>query len=293
MRTSLLLASLFLAASARAQQTDLFDGSTDKKVELPEFKFTPSAAPKGEDAHPAKTKQTGSDLFYFSPEEAAEAQKKFGVAAMRDPSGELPFDNDVPKDIQAQLLGDLSFIKTVKGTGASPLHQKIFGAVDGSVYEAFFKSRVSGVGMSGCGDGNAVACVQPFWDASKMWLTQNYIKFSHPQISRLMVVFHEARHTESGKGNWSHARCPTPFNREDGREMRSIWTGAALAGEAACDKTPLGSYGSSAIMLKNIANHCESCNGKVRQDASLYAEDQLGRVTDATAHKQMVEDFKL
>ncbi|MBI2362337.1 MAG: hypothetical protein HYV15_03005 [Elusimicrobia bacterium] len=270
------------------------------------------------------TKQTGSDLFYFSPEEAEQAQKRFGVKAMRDPAGELPFDDDVPKDIQAQLLGDLAFIRTVSGSKASPLHKQIFGAVDGATYERFFKSRVTAVGMSGCGDGNAVACVMPFWDPSKMWLTQNtavgmsgcgdgnavacvmpfwdpskmwltqnYIRFSHPQISRLMVVFHEARHTESGRGNWSHASCPSPFVGSDGREVRSIWTGAALAGEAACDKTPLGSYGSSAIMLKNISNHCETCNGKVRQDASLYAEDQLGRVTDATAHRQMVEDFKL
>lgn len=293
MRESLVLSALLLALPCRAEQSGLFDGSSDKKVELPSFAFTPSAAPKDADKHPAMTKQTGSDLFYFSPEEAEQAKKRFGVKAMRDPSGELPFDDDVPKDIQAQLLGDLAFIKTVSGSGASPLHKQIFGAVNGAAYERFFKSRVTAVGMSGCGDGNAVACVMPFWDPSKMWLTQNYIRFSHPQISRLMVVFHEARHTESGRGNWSHARCPSPFVGEDGREMRSIWTGAALAGEAACDKTPFGSYGSSAIMLKNISNHCDTCNGKVRQDAALYAEDQLGRVTDATAHKQMVEDFRL
>ncbi|TBR20218.1 hypothetical protein EPO15_13425 [bacterium] len=293
MRNSLLLLAVLLAAPARAEQSELFDGTSGKKLEFPAVTFTPSPAPKDVDPRPAQTKQSGSDLFYFSPEEAAAAKKKFGVAAFRDPAGELPFDKDVPKEIQAQMLGDLAFIKTVSGSGASPLHRQIFGAVDGSVYEQFFKSRVSGVGMSRCGDGNAVACVMPFWNPTKMWLTQNYIRFSHPQVSRLMVVFHEARHTESGHGNWGHASCPTPFLGPDGKEMRSIWTGAELAGEAACDKTPLGSYGSSAIMLKNIANHCETCNGKVRQDASLYADDQLGRVTDAKAHQQMVEDFKL
>lgn len=282
--------SLLLSIPCRAEKSDLFDGSGDKKLELPSFRFTPSPAP---DPHPAQTKQSGSDLFYFSPEEAEGAKKRFGVKALRDPAGELPFDDDVPKEVQAQLLGDLSFIRGVQGSGASPLHKQIFGAVSGSLYEGFFKSRVTAVGMSRCGDGNAVACVMPFWDPSKIWLTENYIRFSHPQISRLMVVFHEARHTESSRGNWSHASCPSPFVGPDGREMRSIWTGAALAGEAACDKTPFGAYGSSAIMLKNISNHCTSCTEKVRMDAGLYAEDQLGRVSDAAAHRQMVEDFRL
>ena len=257
------------------------------------FKFTPSPAPKDVDPHPAQSKQTGSDLFYFSPEEAKEAAKKFTIKAPRDTTKDVPFDEDVPNDIQAQMLADLAFIKTIAGSGASPMHQKIFGAVNGAVYERFFKTRVTGVGMSRCGDGNAVACVMPFWDPSKMWLTQNYIRFSHPQVSRMMVVFHEARHTESSQGNWAHASCPSPFLGPDGKEMRSIWTGAALAGEAACDSTPYGSYGSSAIMLKNIANHCSNCTDKVKMDASLYADDQLGRITDMTAHRQMEADFKL
>lgn len=293
MRTSLLLVCLLLSSSGRAEPADLFDGASAEKIEFPAFIFAPSPAPRDADRRPAQTKQTGSDLFYFSPEEAAEARKRFGVRALSAPAGELPFDEDVPEDVQKQLLGDLSFIKGVSGTGASPLHQEIFGAVSGAVYEQYFKSRVSAVGMSRCGDGGAVACVMPFWDPSKMWLTQNYIEFSHPQISRLMVVFHEARHTESNRGNWSHASCPSPFTGPDGREVRSIWTGGPLAGEAACDKTPYGAYASSAVMLKNIANHCTSCTDKVRMDASLYADDQLSRVTDAGARRRMAEDFKL
>jgi len=293
MRTALVALSLAFTAPLHAETPDLFDGSSDQKVELPSFRFTPNAAPKGVDAHPAQTKQTGSDLFYFSPEEAQEAKKRFGVKALFEPAGELPFDEDVPKDIQKQLLGDLSFIGTIQGSGASPLHKEIFGEVNGAVYARFFKSRVSAVGMSGCGDGTAVACVMPFWDPSKMWLTQNYIKFSHPQISRLMVVFHEARHTESNRGNWSHASCPSPFVGPDGKEIRSIWTGESLAGERACDKTPLGAYASSSVMLKNIQNRCTSCTDKVRMDAGLYADDQLGRVTDSDARRRMVEDARL
>ena len=224
----------------------------------------------------------------FTKEEAAAAKKKFGF---RPEARGWTFDADVPADIQKQMRADLAFIYGLKGGKGPPLHQKIFGAMDGAAYQKFFETRVSGIGMDGCGNGNAVACVIPFRDPSKMWLTQNFIKFSHPQVSRMMVVFHEARHTESRNGNWPHATCPTPFLDENGADMKSIWTGAQLAGEPACDKTPLGSYGSSTIMLKNIQKSCTNCTDKVKQDAGLYADDQMGRIIDSGAKKEMQDDF--
>jgi hypothetical protein len=201
------------------------------------------------------------------------------------------FDNDVPQNIKAQMLDDLKFIGTIQGSGASGLHQKIFGQVDGATYDKFFSTRVRGVGMNGCGDGNAVACVIPFYDSSKIWLTKNYIKFSHPQIARLMVVFHESRHTEDAHDNWPHADCPTPFLGQDGKEIKSIWTGASLAGEPACDETPFGSYGSSMIMLKNVQKFCTNCTDKVKMDAGIYADDQFKRIIDADAISQIKADL--
>lgn len=203
----------------------------------------------------------------------------------------VPFDSDVPENIQAQTRDDFAFIATIKGNGASALHKQIFGEVDGAAYTKFFTSRVTGIGMDDCGSGNAVACVIPFVDSSKMWLTQNYIKFSHPQISRLMVVFHEARHTETRNGNWSHARCPKPFVGADGKPITSIWTGSFLAGEPACDSTPFGSYGSSMIMLKNVQKFCANCSEKVKMDAGIYADDQFKRITSASAITQINEDL--
>lgn len=203
----------------------------------------------------------------------------------------LTFDKNVPQDIVKQMNEDLTFVTTITGSAQTPIHQQIFTAVDGKAYQTFFESRVKSVGLSNCGNGNAVACVQPMFAPSKMWLTNNYIKFSHPQIARLMVVFHEARHTESKNGNWGHATCPTPFLDDQGKNKVSIWTGAPLAGEPACDVTPLGSYGSSTIMLKNIAMNCSNCADKVKMDADLYATDQIGRISDAAAKKKMLDDF--
>jgi hypothetical protein len=201
------------------------------------------------------------------------------------------FDNDVPADIKAQMMSDMQFVGSIQGGTASPLHQQIFGNVDGPTYVNFFESRVLAVGMNDCGDAKAVACVIPFEDSTKIWLTQNYIKFSHPQIARMMVVFHESRHTEVQNDNWPHATCPTPFNDATGNEIKSIWTGSSLEGEPACDETPFGSYGSSTLMLKNIQKFCTNCTDKVKMDAGLYADDQFKRIIDATAIQQMQTDI--
>ena len=201
------------------------------------------------------------------------------------------FDSDVPSDIQSQMTQDLQFVGTIQGNGASSLHQQIFGQVDGATYSKFFNDRVTAIGLNDCGNGGAVACVIPMVDSSKMWITQNYIKFSHPQIARLMVVFHESRHTEDANGNWPHATCPTPFTDANGQDMKSIWTGLPLAGEPACDVTPFGSYGSSMIMLKNVQKFCTNCGDKVKMDAGIYADDQFGRVIDAKAISQIKKDL--
>lgn len=203
----------------------------------------------------------------------------------------VSFDNNVPEKIQNQMKLDLSFMETIQGSGQTGLHKEIFGAVDGTTYKNFFESHIGSVGKSDCGGGNAVACVYPFL-GKKMFITDNYIKFEHPQIARLMVVYHEARHTESENGNWGHATCPTPFLGEDGKEIKSIWTGATLAGEPACDVTPRGSYGSSTILIENVAKFCSNCNEKVKMDADIYAMDQMKRITDSDAKAEMKKDFE-
>jgi len=201
------------------------------------------------------------------------------------------FDGNVPADIQQQMKDDLTFMNTLEGANASRLHQQIYGQISGADYKKFFESRIVRIGLNACGGGNAVACVIPFMGSNRMFITQNYIKFSHPAIARLMVVYHEARHSEVQNGNWAHATCPTPFRNDRGEDMRSIWTGASLAGEPACDVTPLGSYGSSTIMLKNISKNCTNCAEKVKMDAGIYADDQINRIVDANAKQQMMQDI--
>lgn len=202
----------------------------------------------------------------------------------------LQFDPDLSQDLQKQMKEDLAFMGQIKGAKQTPLHQQIFGQLDGENYKTFFETRITSVGHDSCGDGKAVACVMPFYDAHKMWITDNFIKFSHPQVARAMVVYYEARHSEGKNGFWSHATCPTPFLDENGNEIKSIWTGSTLAGEPACDKTPFGSYGSSTIMLHNISQYCVNCTDKVKMDAKIYSDDQTGRLI-GKAKEDVKKDF--
>lgn len=203
----------------------------------------------------------------------------------------LEFSKDVPKDIQQQMTADLTFIGQITGQGSTKLHRDIFGEVSGQGYNQFFTSRIVYVGMDSCGNPNAVACVSPMRGSDKMFLTNNFIKFSHPQIARMMVVFHESRHSEVKNGNWPHDDCPSPYVDENGKDIVSIWTGAKVAGMPACDSTPFGSYGSSTIMLKNIAKFCTNCSDKVKMDANIYADDQLNRIDVPSVKQQMKNDF--
>lgn len=206
-------------------------------------------------------------------------------------AGAVKFDKDVPANIQQQMVEDLKFMSEIAGNGATKFHKEIFGDVSGAAYKTFFETRISEVGMNACGGGSAVACVIPFFNPNKMWLTKNFVQFSHPQVARSMVVYHESRHSETKNGNWAHDNCPVPFVDETGKEMVSIWTGAKLAGEPACDSTYKGSYGSSTIMLKNISKFCANCSEKVRMDADIYATDQLGRIDVPAVKAAMISDF--
>lgn len=203
----------------------------------------------------------------------------------------LAFSDAVPAPVKRQMLDDLRFVGSIRGTGGSRLHQKIFGAVNGSDYADYFKARVKTVAFGRCPP-NAVACVYTFPTTSSiMRVTENYVKFKHPQIARLMIVFHEARHTEPENNHWRHVRCPDPFLDETGREILSIWTKLPLAGEKGCDDTPLGSYSSTVVMLKNISKHCANCTDKVRMDAGFYADDQFKRVIDPAAREEIRRDI--
>lgn len=215
----------------------------------------------------------------------------FTVSALNSLSAfGFSFDAGVPLRIQAQFKNDIEFMSHIEGANASPLHKEIFGELSGKVYKTWWESRIKSVGVASNLNPKMVAAVNTAVDSTKMLLTPNYINLDAPQIGRLQTIIHEARHTESENFFWMHALCPTPFLDKDGQDMRSILTGATLAGEPACDTTSKGAYGSSVIILKNISLYCSNCSAKVKMDAALYADEQLKRITDKVALQEIQTD---
>jgi hypothetical protein len=203
----------------------------------------------------------------------------------------IEFDKSVPKNIQDQMKQDLNFINSVKLTGQTGLHSKIFGEKIDGAYKKYLETRISNVRYDDDPTSNVLAYVKEDVD-NTMFLANNYMKYQVPQVMRIMTVYHEARHTEAKNKYWRHAICPTPFIGEDGKKVEGIVSGMTLAGLKACDTTNLGAYATGSILLKNVAKYCENCSEKVKMDADLYAMDMMKRIINKKARDEMKKDFK-
>jgi len=197
---------------------------------------------------------------------------------------DLRFDLNVSSSLRKQVLDDFIQMQSISSIQQSPIHEAVFGKVDGTNYLNWFQQRVKFFGFDSCGGPSAVACMKPKYP-NKIFVTGNYTGRNHPQIARLMTLYHEARHTESENDYWSHAKCPSNF------PYRSIWTGKKLAGNYACDSTPFGSYSSASVLLNNISKFCQNCSEKLKQDAKIYSDDQVKRVVDPVSIEKLKQDF--
>lgn len=203
----------------------------------------------------------------------------------------LQFDYDVPANIRKQITDDLALTESFQGNSASEIYRQIFESkfVDGKGLVFFFNNHVEEVGMDSCGGGPSVAaCVM---SSPKMWLTQNFVKNNIPQLYRISIIYHEARHTETYSWNWSHAQCPIPYRDENGKDIVGIISGAKMEGQAACDNTVLGSYGLQAVLLKNVEKHCDNCNEKLKQDGQLFGDDTIKRISNLRERERLRQDL--
>jgi len=189
---------------------------------------------------------------------------------------------------KVKLGQDFLFMQSLRGGSASRLHSQVFGALDGKTYLAFMEQRVASLSPFDCwGNAAALGCAVHKY----VFLTENYFRRNIPQVVRVSILLHESRHAESSAG-WPHATCPEPFLDKDGHDIVAPITQTPLAGKDACDTEALGAYGVGVIMLKNIEKNCSSCNGKIKLDAALFAEDGFGRIIDRQALETLREDLK-
>jgi len=198
----------------------------------------------------------------------------------------IQFDATVSEGLRNQVKGDLALMDGIRMSRSSRLHDEIFGIPNRGMHLDWFTSRVSFFGFSDCGgSGGAVACVQ-VRNTRKIWVTRNYVEIEHPQIARIMTLFHEARHTEAENRNWPHSRCPLFFKE------KSIWTGKSLNWHYACDRTEYGSYSSASVLLNNVSRFCVNCTDKLKLDATIYSKDQAKRITKRSAWVKLMRDLR-
>lgn len=208
------------------------------------------------------------------------------------------FSSSMDPKLKAQVKGDLDLAASIKFSKTSALHQQIFGKQN--AYISWFSKKIKKISLGKCmGHETAVACVLPIFEPEKMQVTQRYLDMNAPQVARMSVMFHEAKHTEyNPRVNesdpdlrfWMHAKCPAPFLDEQNQERTSIWTGLPLSGVDGCDIVANGSYGTVVVMLRNISRYSTNTNEKLKADAEIYAADQQIRIIDAAAIEQLNND---
>lgn len=202
------------------------------------------------------------------------------------------FEAEVPEDVKRQAEADLAMVASIKASKASPLHQATFGAVDGKVYTDWFNARVEAFGYDPDDKSGAIAYNDSAWHPNHMMVTDYFVKGDLPQAARVIVLFHEARHSEQKHGYWYHATCPVPFIGDDGKEVKSIFSGLPVAGKAGCDRNGQGAYGTGSLMLLNIARYCENCSEKIKMDADLYGSDNVKRILSRAERQKLTEDTR-
>jgi hypothetical protein len=203
----------------------------------------------------------------------------------------ITFGREVPDEVKTKVVNDLAFVGTIQGSQQSPMNKEIYGKVEGQTYLDWFAHRISTFGYDSRDTSGGIAYNDSIMGhQNNMMVTNYYVKGDLPQVARIMVVFHEARHSERAARYWMHVRCPSPFKDDSGKDVTSIYSGLPLAGQPACDRTSEGAYGASTVMIENIARFCANCTDKIKMDAELYGDDQAHRITAQAEFQKLITD---
>lgn len=191
--------------------------------------------------------------------------------------------------LRRQADSDLEWGRSLRGAEASPLHRKLFGdsPLDGRLYEAFFKQRVTRLAKAGTftGCAGAIAC-HGAWKTVR--LTEKYADPRLPQVVRLSLLLHEARHSDDGSHD--HFVCPGSIRGPDGGPLRSPYLDVEVGGLRACDEEPLGAYGLQIVMLRNIQRYCGNCEPAVKTEAGRYADFLMNLIRSEEARRELLAD---
>jgi hypothetical protein len=157
-----------------------------------------------------------------------------------------------PDSFKSAIKKDLKALASLKGGAGSPLHQEIFrGPVEGETYVSWFTDRIKRIVYSPCMNSERIIAAASsrgdmfvagrYFDARSVNDAQGV---SDPQLYRLSVLLHEARHVEG----FDHVACTLkkkvsgdPFALPNSYDTDN------------CDNTEVGAYGTQVIFMYNVA----------------------------------------
>jgi hypothetical protein len=192
---------------------------------------------------------------------------------------------NLSSELKEKVENDLSFLENIVSAHTSPLHESIFGKVDGLSYKKWLEDRVSVISLDlnvPCENKSTTTeCISDETGGAPkpLKISHSFYETNIPQVARASVLFHQARHLETnGTESYPHVACPIPF---------------ALGQQ--CDQNAQGAYAIQSIFLMNLSKNCadQSCNSKTRADASIYADQFRMRVINPSDRKAMKDDSTL
>jgi len=176
-----------------------------------------------------------------------------------------------PQNVQELFNLDHHFLTSLQGSQGSDLHQLLFhGPVNGVVYTKYLDQRITQAQIGDCNSAQAFAC----WRSDSphtMIYPQASLASNPPQMMRIMVLAHEAKHAEPDQDHFAHVNCSAAV-------LYNLGVLVPIVGTHNCDNDLKGAYGTSLVLLKNIENFCANCTDKIKQDADLYSGASLASI---------------
>lgn len=213
------------------------------------------------------------------------------------------FQADVPLELREQVVLDLKRLDSLEYSRVTPFFERLFfwnqSNASRSHNEAtsllnWFEERIRTIGM--VHDRHVSETVTHLVDIrepSVMRIAPLYFADERPQIVRIGLLLHEARHSEAEGSHYPHASCPSPFVDSEGKDVRGLWSGLKMERRGACDSRWDGSYGLTAIFLANVSLYCANCSDEDRSQAKIYAEHFAQRVVGFAPRTALWNDLQL
>ncbi len=191
-------------------------------------------------------------------------------------SCDIPFDEYTPDDKKSKAIEALNFLKRIRGSKSSKLHQKFFnGNVNSDTYCKYLEDNISYLGYWES-DTNYPVFMENFGgnvDYGSVAIESNYVAVA-------IALLHEAYHTKGA----SHVPCKKRVKYRNGKSLKGI---------SGCDNSLDSAYSYQIVAGENISRYCDTCTAKEKEYALEFAQDFYKRILNPVSRAKLKLDRKL